>query len=534
MEGAFRDGIVDGAEATAIKTYIQEVDAQWQSALGAYEKVYQNALLTGTPKTALGDAKITLAGAKDNLIGQIKSAISDGKATAAEVTETDRRYTAYKTALKDFQKALKAAEDFIRSKGAGGKFLGEAKSLGFDGFVELANGDAIYGKAGDTVRMTNTGSNSVTSWEKDKIYILAGVTNSKGYVINTWTRLTGKDGAPGRDGKDGVGADYSAEIRELKSGLASADTSIAALKKAKEEIEKGKLNITDLPKNLKWLYDAFHNGKTEVEGGLVLTKYIGLSNSSDKVTSYLSGQDGAGMHMLAAGVSGLADQAATSYINYDGTAKFGNIAINRDSIYIDADDTGGSGVHQVVHDRLYITRSGIFAYLDHYIAGGIGAGVFKANYEQGFHSKHVSIGGGGGNFIGGGNRLTIDTDTTVNGDLDCHSVSPIKASGRVFIDGQTGRYPQSLTHETVSGKWCSTSQATRISEAVVRIPIKSFGTSNYLVFITAYDERSQAQSWGRVYKIINRTTTYFDVDMRSGSEETFLSQLSIQYLVIGK
>ena len=399
VDGAFRDGVVDGAEAKAIKTYINEVDAQWQSALGAYEKVYQNALLAGAPKTALLDCKTTLAGKVSDLTGYITTAISDGKATAAEVTETDRRYTAYKTALRDFQKALKVAEDFIRSKGAGGRFLGEAESLGFDGFVNLANGDAIYGKAGDTVRMTNTGSNSVTSWEKDKIYILAGVTNSKGYVINTWTRLTGKDGAPGRDGKDGVGADYSAEIRELKSGLASADTSIAALKKAKEEIEAGKLNITDLPKNLKWLYDAFHNGETQVEGGLVLTKYIGLSNSSDKVTSYLSGQDGAGMHMLAAGVSGLADPNATSYINYDGTAKFGNIAINRDSIYIDADDGSGSGVHQVVHDRLYITRSGIFAYLDKYIAGGIGGGVFKANYEQGFHSKRVDIGSGGTSVI---------------------------------------------------------------------------------------------------------------------------------------
>lgn len=230
--------------------------------------------------------------------------------------------------------------------------------------------------------------------------------------------------------------------------------------------------------------------------------------------------------MLAAGVTSLADQDAVTYINYDGTAKFGNITINRDSIYIDADDSG-SGVHQVVHDRLYITRSGIFAYLDRYIAGGIGAGVFKANYEQGFYSKWVSIGGGGSNYIGGGN-LTVD------GDLDCHSVSPIKASGRVYIDGQTGRSPQSLTHETLSGKWCSTSQATRISESVVRVPIKSFGTSNYLVFITAFDQRRDAKEWGRVYKIVSQTATYFDVDMRSGMEKTFVAQLSIQYLVIGR
>lgn len=314
VDGAFRDGIVDDAEAKAIKTYINEVDAQWQSALGAYEKVYTNALLTGSPKTALLDCKTTLAGKVSDLTGYITTAISDGKATAAEVTETDRRYTAYKSALKDFQKALKVAEDFIRSKGAGGRFLGEAKSLGFDGFVELANGDTKYGKAGDTVRMTNTGSNNVTSWEKDKIYILAGVTNSKGYVINTWTRLTGEDGAPGAPGKD---AD-PAELRELRDGLTSANTSISALQEARRKIEAGKLSASDLPAHLRWIYDAFNQGKTETYGGLTLTQVIGLSNSSDKVTSYLSGQDGAGMHMLAAGVSGLADANAKSYLDHDG------------------------------------------------------------------------------------------------------------------------------------------------------------------------------------------------------------------------
>ena len=554
VDGAFRDGVVDDAEAKAIKTYINEVDAQWQSALGAYEKVYTNPLLTGAPKTALLDCKTTLLDCKTTLAGKVSdltqyiaTAIGDGRATTAEVDGVNTRYNAYKVALKDFQKALKEAEDFIRSNGAGGTFLGEAKSLGFDGGVQLADGRFVYGKPGDTVRMTNTGSNNVASWERDKIYILVGVTDSRGYVINTWTQLTGKDGAPGRDGKDGkdgkdgapgrdgkdgkdgkdgVGADYSKEVKELQNGLSSANTSISALQTAKEEIEKGKLSISDLPKNLKWIYDAFHNGKTQIEGGLILSKYIGLSNSSDKVTSYISGEDGAGAHMLAAGVSSLADQDAVSYINYDGTAKFGGIKINRDSIYIDADETKSSDPQKVVRDRLYIFRGGLFAYLKNYIEGGIGGGIFRASYESGFHSKYVSLGGGGSNYISGG-------DLTIEGDLNCHNVSPIKASGRVYIDGQTGRYPQSLTHETVSGKWCSTSSATRISESVVRIPIKSFDTINYLVFITAYDDRSQAQPWGRVYKIINQTTTYFEVDMRNGREETYIPSLSIQYLVIG-
>lgn len=406
VDGAFKDGIVDGAEAKAIKTYINEVDAQWQSALGAYEKVYQNPLLTGSAKTALLDCKTTLAGKVSDLTGYIKTAIGDGRATTAEVDGVNSRYNAYKVALKDFQKALKDAEEAIRKKSGGAKFLGEATSLGFDGGVELASGRFVYGKAGDTVRMTKTGSNNVTSWEKDKVYILV-LTTDKGYELLVWVSLTGrdgKDGAPGRDGrdgvdgKDGVGADYSKEVKELQDGLASANTSIAALKKAKEEIESGKLSASDLPDHLKWIYDAFNNGKTIREGGLILSQIIGLSNIDGKITAYISGRNAKGAHMLAAGVTSLADTDAVSYIDYDGTAKFGNIMINRDSIYIDADDSG-SGLHQVVHDRLYITRSGIFAYLDHYIAGGIGKGIFRANYEQGFHSKRVSIGGGGTSVI---------------------------------------------------------------------------------------------------------------------------------------
>ena len=125
VDGAYKDGIITEVESKTIATYINEVEAMWSSAFGAFERVYINPLLTGAPKTALSDAKITLAGAKDNLIGQIKSAISDGKATAAEATETDRLYSVYKGALRDFQKALKEAEEAIRDAGktTGGRNL---------------------------------------------------------------------------------------------------------------------------------------------------------------------------------------------------------------------------------------------------------------------------------------------------------------------------------------------------------------------------------------------------------------------------
>ena len=125
VDGTYKDGIITEVESKTIATYINEVEAMWSSAFGAFEKVYVNPLLTGTPKTALSDAKITLAGAKDNLISQIRRAISDGKATKAEATETERLYNVYKGALRDFQRALKSAEEAIRDAGktTGGRNL---------------------------------------------------------------------------------------------------------------------------------------------------------------------------------------------------------------------------------------------------------------------------------------------------------------------------------------------------------------------------------------------------------------------------
>lgn len=153
--------------------------------------------------------------------------------------------------------------------------------------------------------------------------------------------------AQGKDGKD---VDPT-QLKELQDGLTSAKTSISALQTAKEEIEKGKLSISDLPKNLKWIYDAFHNGETEIEGGLILSKYIGLSNSSDKVTSYISGEDGAGAHMLAAGVTSLSDQDAVSYVNYDGSAKFGQMEISKEGlVHIRADRQAEVSLEAWHHD----------------------------------------------------------------------------------------------------------------------------------------------------------------------------------------
>lgn len=122
----------------------------------------------------------------------------------------------------------------------------------------------------------------------------------------------------------------TAQVQEISQGLASAKSTIAALEQAKEEIEKGKLSTSDLPAHLKWIYDAFNEGKTDRKGGLTLTQIIGLANILGEVTAYISGRNAPGAHMLAAGVSSLADTNAVSYINYDGSTKFGGLTIDKD------------------------------------------------------------------------------------------------------------------------------------------------------------------------------------------------------------
>ena len=215
---------------------------------------------------------------------------------------------------------------------------------------------------------------------------------TKRKYVSTGIKAKGEKGDPGKDVDPEV-------LREIQDGLSKAGTAINTLVNCREMLKNKEITEDKLPDSLRWIYKAFNEGETIREGGLLLSQIIGLSNIDGKITAYISGRNAKGAHMLAAGVSSLADQDAVSYINYDGTAKFGGIKINRDSIYIDADEGKSSDPQKVVRDRLYIFRGGLFAYLKNYIEGGIGHGIFRASYESGFHSKRVSIGGGGTSVI---------------------------------------------------------------------------------------------------------------------------------------
>lgn len=128
VDGAFADGIISEAEAQAIEKYINTVNNTKSAVEATYNKLYANSYLSGTAKTHLLNAKVTLFGAIDNLLSAINTAISDGKTSTAEKNNVDSKFNAFNTALASFNTAVEAANKAIQD---------ELKSYSDECFAEL-------------------------------------------------------------------------------------------------------------------------------------------------------------------------------------------------------------------------------------------------------------------------------------------------------------------------------------------------------------------------------------------------------------
>ena len=117
LDGAFRDGVINDAESISIKKYINTVNESWTDLQASYNVVYNNANLTGTPKTNLNSAYSTLSTRKNALIAAINTAVSNP--STANVTAVDTAFTSYNSAVASFKTALenatKSIEDAIRT-----------------------------------------------------------------------------------------------------------------------------------------------------------------------------------------------------------------------------------------------------------------------------------------------------------------------------------------------------------------------------------------------------------------------------------
>lgn len=149
VNGAFKDGVIEQAEAKAIEKYINTLNTEKADADAVYTKLYSNIYLLGTPKTDLLNSKITYNGAHTNLIKAVNDAIADGRTTVAEKNNVDSKFTAYKNAIADYKSKVEAANKAIQDTLKG--YSDEALAKGKEAFTAASNAQASANQAQQSV-----------------------------------------------------------------------------------------------------------------------------------------------------------------------------------------------------------------------------------------------------------------------------------------------------------------------------------------------------------------------------------------------
>ena len=215
VDGAFADGIITEAEAIAIQKYINTVNNSKNGILATYTTLYANAYLSGTPKTNLLNAKVTLMGSIDNLLTSINTAIADGKTTPTEKADVDTKFALFNSALSDFntavenankaiQDALKAATDLVAADlvVANGKIQANASSIdtvnntiNTAGWITKGDGNTWWAKKemenGDTI-ISYINQNATTTTIASSRINLAGAVTFQMFGTDLQNLINGK------------------------------------------------------------------------------------------------------------------------------------------------------------------------------------------------------------------------------------------------------------------------------------------------------------------------------------------------------
>lgn len=118
INGAFKDGIIDEAEAKAIASNINILNAEKADIDNAYTPLYDSPyLLSGTTAvTNLYNTKTAYNTAHADLISAINTAIADNKVTSTEKANVDAKFTAYSSALGTYKKRVEEANRAIQDR----------------------------------------------------------------------------------------------------------------------------------------------------------------------------------------------------------------------------------------------------------------------------------------------------------------------------------------------------------------------------------------------------------------------------------
>lgn len=112
----FKDDLISNAEALSIKSNIDILNSDKESMNVQYTKVYNDALLTDTPKTNLASAKTAFDTSHTNLVNTINTATTDNAITVAERTDVSAKFTDYRAKLSTYQQRLDEAWTAVYNK----------------------------------------------------------------------------------------------------------------------------------------------------------------------------------------------------------------------------------------------------------------------------------------------------------------------------------------------------------------------------------------------------------------------------------
>lgn len=365
VDGAFKDGVIDTAEAKAIEKYKNSLSETKLSVDGSYTKLYNNAYLTGTPKSNLLAAKTALNTAYTNLVNSINTAIADGKTTAAEKSDVDSKFGLFNTALATYRVRVEEANAAIQ-------VAVEGAAKAYTDNIEVGGRNYALNTSMPRTKSSWTGANNqgmslyivnvAPEWEVGKQVTIAfdveaiGIAWGGGTVrlaTQSYGDVTSYDGFGyhnffSRPGSYGSGQSFKTRVVYQVTLTAAMLTNQRYTFSVRcDYIAGGSLSIKnfalfygnkatdwtpapeDVPVPLDFLTKALQ-GTTEIDGGLILASVLAARDSGGFVRSYQNGDPALNDIAFAAGVEnfGVSGETQNIALKHSGAAKIGAFSVS--------------------------------------------------------------------------------------------------------------------------------------------------------------------------------------------------------------
>lgn len=251
-----------------------------------------------------------------------------------------------------------------------------------------------------------------------------------------------------------------------------------------------------------YLHQAIHEGKTDIQGGLVLGTIIGAKDTSGNVRSYIAGQTS--LPAFSAGVTGFGTPAEQRVveINHDGTGHWGQMKVEEEGNVLSIGPMRFGGKLPDFYRQDFRT-------LDLDDARGERSRIYIGDEGALFF---FGIAGGGARFV----RLSNKTDQPVmhvRGDIDLPGV---------LLGGRVN--PNSVTFDHIWGVKASTARIERIEKGRYRLT-HNFGHTRYSVICNECGHGRHNANWDDL--------TENSVDLYAFYDNNRDDSISFSFIVVG-